>query len=319
VFFVEEGQIIEAARQKINDAGFASRAEFFQANSFELKLPELVDVVVCDHVGCFGFDYGLLAILHDARQRFLKPGGITVPAQLDLMLAPVDSVACRKLVGRWRDNVPDDYRWLAATAANTKHLNDLTRDELLADATTLASLQLGSEAAAFMSWNAEFSCARDGTLDGVAGWFDCLLVDDVRMTNSPAVTERIERPPVFLPLESPVSVSAGEQIRVTVMARHQDHIIGWIVELPAQGKRYAHNTFNGLLLDREALTRACPDRPASLNDRGRAQQIVLSYCDGLRTVAEVQALVQREHPDLFPSARGFASFVTRVLSWNTGE
>jgi hypothetical protein len=46
---------------------------------------------------------------------------------------------------------------------------------------------------------------------------------------------------------------------------------------------------------------------------------VLSYCDGLRTVAEVQALVQREHPDLFPSARGFASFVTRVLSWNTGE
>jgi protein arginine N-methyltransferase 1 len=278
-----------------------------------------VDIVVCDHVGCFGFDYGLLAILHDARQRFLKPGGITVPAQLDLMLAPVDSVACRKLVGRWRDNVPDDYRWLAATAANTKHLNDLTRDELLADATTLASLQLGSEAAAFMSWNAEFSCARDGTLDGVAGWFDCLLVDDIRMTNSPAVTERIERPPAFLPLESPVSVSAGEPIRVTVMARHQDHIIGWIVELPAQGKRYAHNTFNGLLLDREALTRACPDRLASLNDRGRAQQIVLSYCDGLRTVAEVQALVHREHPDLFPSACASASFVTRVLSWNTGE
>ena len=88
-------------------------------------------------------------------------------------------------------------------------------------------------------------------------------------------------------------------------------------ELPESGKRFTHTTFNGLLLDRDSLTRAQPDRVARLNGRGLARQIVLSYCNGERTVAEVQALVQRDHPQLFPSAQALSSFVTTVLSWET--
>ena len=155
-------------------------------------------------------------------------------------------------------------------------------------------------------------------LDGLAGWFDCRLADNIHMTNSPAATESLDRPQAFLPLESPVPVSAGEHIQATVMARHQDHVIGWIIELPESGQRFTHTTFNGLLLDKEALNRAQPGRVAELNDRGRARQIVLSYCDGQRTLAEVQAIVLKEHPDLFPSAQATNSFVEQVLAWDTG-
>jgi predicted RNA methylase len=97
VFFVEEGAIIEVARKAVADAGYADNAEFFRVNSFELSLPEQADVVVCDHVGYFGFDYGILALLADARERFLKPDGIILPAQIELKLAPVGSDACHKL------------------------------------------------------------------------------------------------------------------------------------------------------------------------------------------------------------------------------
>ena len=76
-------------------------------------------------------------------------------------------------------------------------------------------------------------------------------------------------------------------------------------------------TFNGLLLDEEALGRAHPDRVAKLNDRGKARQVVLSYCDGERTVAEIELLVGEEHPDLFPSARAAQKFVRQVLTWDT--
>ena len=69
VLFIEEGAIIEVARQTICDAGFADKAEFHRLNSFELSLRERVDVVLCDHVGYFGFDYGILALLADAKQR----------------------------------------------------------------------------------------------------------------------------------------------------------------------------------------------------------------------------------------------------------
>ena len=61
------------------------------------------------------------------------------------------------------------------------------------------------------------------------------------------------------------------------------------------------------------------DRVAKLNERGRKRQIVLSYCDGTRSVAEVQALVRREHPDLFASAHAASDFITQVLSWETSE
>jgi hypothetical protein len=90
-----------------------------------------------------------------------------------------------------------------------------------------------------------------------------------------------------------------------------------VVELPATGQRYAQTTFNGIELDGDTLTRLSPDRLAGLNRRGLAHQVVLSYCDGTRTVAEIQALVEREHPDLFPSRHAIRTFVRTVLEWNT--
>lgn len=318
VLFVEEASIIEVARQTVTRAGFADRAEFIQKNSFELALPDPVDIVVCDHVGYFGFDYGILAMLADARQRFLKPDGIVVPTQIELRLAPVESEVCRRLVSQWKDaSVPADYEWVSSTSANTKHAISLKPQELLADAATLATLDLGTETAPFLTWTAEYGCSRDGVLDGIAGWFDCQLFDDVRMTNSPTSAERLDRPQAFLPLESPATVKAGETVRATVMARHLDSVIGWVVELPGSSQKFAQTTFNGLLLDREAMTRAHPDRIAKLNDRGRARQVVLSYCDGERTVAEVRSLVQHDLPELFPSPQALDAFVAQVLASDT--
>jgi SAM-dependent methyltransferase len=320
VYFVEEGPVIEVARRTVIEAGFADQAEFFRKNSFELVLPGRVDVVVCDHVGYFGFDYGILQLLADARERFLTPNGILVPAGIRLKLAPVGSNACQNIVGQWRDgSVPDEYAWLGSSAANIKHAVRLEQDDLMAEPATLAVLSLGTEVAPYLSWNAEFSCARAGSLDGVAGWFECELADGLFITNSPTATERLNRPLAFLPLETPVDVSAGERIKVTVMARPTDQVIGWCVDLPDRGQRFGHTTFNGLLLDNESLTRVRPERVAKLNDRGRMRQVVLSYCDGVRTIGEVEALVRNAHPDLFPSAQAMSAFIMQVLAKDTSD
>jgi SAM-dependent methyltransferase len=320
VIFVEEGAVIEVARRTVADAGFSDKAEFFQINSFQLALSERVDIVVCDHVGYFGFDYGLLELLSDAKQRFLKPGGILIPTQLELKLAPIESTACRKLVGQWQDgSIPKDYSWLGLAAANSKHGMQLAAEDLIGEPASLATLEPGADPASFMSWDVEFKCARDGMLDGIAGWFDCQLFDNIRMTNSPATPDNLQRPQAVFPLAAPVHVTAGECIRVNTMVRPLDHLIGWVVELPEQDLKFSHNTFNGLLIDRNSLLRTQPDRIAALNNRGQARQVVLSYCDGHRTVAEVQALIQQEHPKLFPSAQAMSSFIAQILAWDTGE
>jgi hypothetical protein len=112
-------------------------------------------------------------------------------------------------------------------------------------------------------------------------------------------------------------VSNGDEVAATVMARPADHILAWNVDV--HGQQFSRTTFNGLLLDDEALNRGRPDRIAQLNDRGRAHRLVLSFCDGKRSVAEIEALVQKEHPDLFPSPKATERFVRKVLAWGTSE
>jgi len=316
-YFIDEGPVIEIAHRTIAESGFADRADFIQQNSYEAALPQKVDLVVCDHVGFFGFDYGILDLLADAKARFLRPGGQIIPAQIDLMLAPAGSASCRRFVGQWRNGVPDEYRWVAGCAANTRHAVSLDAADLLAAPASLAILETGTDAAPYYSWQTSFDATRRGEIDGVAGWFDCRLFGDVTMSNSPLAAERLNRPQAFLPLEKPVSVRGGEQIDVAVMVRPADNVIAWRVELPESGSRFVHSTFNGLQLDSAALDRGRSDRLAALNDHGRARQLVLSYCDGKRTVADVQALVERDHPDLFPSPQATASFVRGVLAKDT--
>ena len=318
VLFVEEGPIIEVARRTISEAGFMDLAEFHHTNSYQLDLPEGVDVVICDHVGYLGFDYNILPLLADARERFLKPGGILMPGEIELELAPVESGEGREFVGRWRDgSIPADFAWVGSSAANTKHALQLEAANLLAHPTALATLELGADAEAFYSWQVECECSRDGGLDGLLGWFDCRLFDDIRMTNSPAASDRIYRPQAFLPLDERVSVRAGDTVCATLMARPDDHILAWTAELPNLGEKFSQSTFGGLLLDAEALERSHSERIAKLNERGHAQQVILSYCDGKRTIAEIEAIVRDKHADLFPSARATERFVRQVLTRDT--
>ena len=320
VYFVEEGSIVDVARRTVASAGLDGRAEFFQESSFELELPERVDIILCDHVGYFGFDYGILELLADARGRFLKPEGIVVPAEIRLQLALAGGERCHSAVGRWQDgSVPEDFAWLASTAANSKHAVEFEAAELASGPIELASLTLGEPADEFKTWSGELECRDGGPVDGLLGWFNCRLHGDVWMSNAPNIDDALDRPQAFFPLEAPVELKPGELARVTVMARHLDNVIAWVVELPDRGVSFSQTTFNGLLLDRSALDRSRQDRVARLNRRGQARHIVLSYCDGKRSIAEVEALVLKEHPNLLPSRDATQALVRKVLAWDTSE
>jgi protein arginine N-methyltransferase 1 len=250
VLFVEEYAIIEVARRAVLEAGFGDRSQFFNVNSSELELPERVDVILCDHVGYFGCDYDILGLLDDARQRFLTSDGIIVPSGVELMLAPVETENGRELVNRWRDGtVPEDYAWVAAPASNTKRGIDLDAGDLIAEPASLGILELGSKTSDFFTWRADFIFARDATLDGLAGWFDCALHDDIRMTNAPTAENKLDRPQAFLPLQEPVLVRAGQRLKATIMARPHDHVIAWTITLPDTGQTFEQSTFNSLALD----------------------------------------------------------------------
>jgi predicted RNA methylase len=143
VWGIDRTPAIEIARESMARAGLGDRYICIRETSQRVALPELVDIVICDHVGYFGFDYGILATLDDARRRFLKPGGKVAPSCIKPMLAAVQSADLRKKAeARRADPVPLEYDWLREYGVNTMHAVQfqLKPEELLSAPATLGAI-----------------------------------------------------------------------------------------------------------------------------------------------------------------------------------
>ena len=318
VYAIDNSRMLAVARESIARCGFGDRVSFIQGRSQKVELPERVDVVLCDHVGWFGFDYDILALLADARRRFLKSDGVVIPGVIELKLAAVESEACRAVAERWSDaDVPAAYRWLRHSSINSKHSVELETRELLSPPADLGALALRDDQPDYLSWSANLRVERDGEVHGLGGWFDCELAAGVRMTNSPLATDRIDRPQVFLPIDAPLRVTAGDSLNVTITARPADHLLGWSVAVPTTGQRFSHSTWQGMVLASDDLVRATPDRVPRPSAEAAARAVVLGYCDGTRSVRDIEHAVLRDHPSLFPSRAEISLFVVQVLGRDT--
>jgi protein arginine N-methyltransferase 1 len=314
IYAIDDSAMLEVARETFARAGYGERAVCLRGKSGRIELPERVDAVVCDHVGYFGFDYGVIEFLADARRRFLKPGGKLIPSKLRLQAAAVGSAKCAELAGGWRgEAVPPEFHWLDGHARNSKHAVTLAREDVLADPAVLGEIDLQADNPEFLSWNAELRIGRDGTVDGLAGWFECELAEGVWMTNSPLAEKPIRRPQAFLPIGEAMPVRRGDSIKAAIMARPADHLIAWQVEFPAAGRRFSQSTWQGQLLSPEDLLRANPERVPQPGREGQARAAVLAYCDGRRSAREIEQAVLRDHPGLYPTAAEISRFVFQVL------
>lgn len=314
VVAIDSTSMIEVARSSLTRAGLAGQASFIHGNAHQVDVPERVDVVICDQVGYFGFDYGIVHSLQDARLRFLKPGGTLIPARIELQLAPVESERCAALANAWRaENVPAEFHWLREHAVNTKHAVELKREELLGAPASLGRIDLRASNPEYFSWTTELSVERDGVMHGLGGWFECELAEGVWMTNSPLSDQAIKRSQVFLPIGEAVAVKSGDVLKVTVMARPADNLIAWEVEIPASGQKFSHSTWKGELLAPAEILKRSPEHVPRPSRMGQARAIVFGYCDGKRTFRQIEAAVLREHPALFPSSDEISRFVAQVL------
>ena len=314
IYAIDDSAMLEVARETFERAGLGDRVACLRGKSGRIELPERVDAVVCDHVGYFGFDYGLIEFLADARRRFLKPGGRLMPSRLRLHAAAVGSQKCAELARGWlAEAIPPEFHWLNGHALNAKHAVNLAREDVLGPPAVLGEIDLHADNPEFHSWNAEVRSGRAGVVNGIAGWFECELAEGVWMTNSPLAEKPIQRSQAFLPIGEAVPVREGELVRMAVMARPAEHVIAWSVEFPAAGRRFDHSTWQGMLLSPEELLRANPEHVPRASREGRARMTVLGYCDGRRSAREIEQAVLRDHPDLLPSPAEISHFVFQVL------
>jgi protein arginine N-methyltransferase 1 len=316
VHFIEETALIEVAREVVRRAGFSAQSTFHYGRAQQVRLPEPVDMAICDHIGYFGFDYGLLDLLSDARRRMLRPGGAAIPRVLRLEAALAASAECDLRARGWdRAPVPTEMHWVNRFSRNKKLAVELAADALCSAPVEIAMIDLSIDNEPLFEWEFKLHASRPGPVDGICAWFSAELAPHVWMTNSPIARRRIDRPQAFLPFEHRLDVAAGDVLDVQITARPGDGLIAWRVQAtrPSAGEANWQSTWHGELLSPDDLRLAPADHVPRRRNDGEATMLILSLCDGTRTreALEREALAALE--GRFASDEAALRFVQYVL------
>lgn len=320
VYSIDNGGIIELARQVASDNGLQDRITFIKGMSTQVDLPEKVDVVIADQVGYFGFGAGILQYFSDAKKRFLKPDGKMIPSRIDLCLAPVQCQKTYQEITFWKQ-APAGFNFSRAHefAVNNYYKTTFTTENIIGAPVTGISLDLYSATTASFKFDTTLVIQRDGILHGLGGWFSAQLSPAASMTNSPVAENPIQRSQLFFPLANPVEVVEGDRINVTLRALPATEVISWQVEIfdgqePAICKgKFNQNSWKGMLLSREDLHKSLPISKPQLSATGQARLTVLRLCDGKSTLSEIQDQTYQLHANLFHTPEDAAAFVTDLI------
>jgi len=319
VYAVDHSGMIEVARAIGHTNGFHDRMVFIKALSTQVTLPEHVDVVVADQIGGFGIDAGIVEYFCDARTRFLKPGGVMIPARLELSVAPVETPQLWECLTSW-ERTPAGLKFepVRTLAANTCYPASYRPEHVLGEPIVLTVLDPSLGFPALQQYEGRSVVHRSGTVHGIGGWFSAQLSPGVTMSNAPLAKEPISRRQVFFPIEQPVSVETDDWVQVRMTIEPTTLLITWIVEIwgpaPVRKARFVHSAFRGLLLSREDLQRMQPQFVPRLSSWGQARRTILELCDGHRSVAVIEQELRYRHPHLFSSPQQVAAFVAQVIA-----
>ena len=317
VYSIETTGMIELARAIAARNGFGDRLRFVHGESRQVELPEPVDLLVCDQIGHFGLEAGLVDFVADASRRFLRPGGAVIPARVHLQVAPVSDTGLAAAVRFWCERPAGfDMSPAHACAANSEYSTRLEPDQCLGEAVVGVSVDVPTITREPLALDVSLPIARRGLLDGIGGWFTADLAPGVIMTNSPLSRDRIDRRNVYFPID-PVAVEPGDLVALRMRILPAAVVVAWRGEVARAGRTIAsfnRSTLGGMLLSRDDLARQRAGYVPTLTPRGRARLTVLELCDGSHPLAEVERGLFERHPDLFATPAEAAVFAAEVVT-----
>lgn len=98
VYAVDASASVHIARQLADQNGFAGVVEVIQGKVEEVLLPapqlqQRVDVLISEPIGFLLVHERMLESYVEARDRFLKPGGLMMPTTGSIVIAPISGEA----------------------------------------------------------------------------------------------------------------------------------------------------------------------------------------------------------------------------------
>lgn len=307
VFAIEMEECIQVARQLAAANGFADRIEFFQGDSRSVVLPERANVVLSDIRGTLPLYGHAIASLNDARERFLAPGGVLIPACDTLKAAVAEAEAFyTRLVSPWQCSPHGlDLSSSLTSVLNQSYGPPLQKEQLLTEPRTWGVLDYMAGAAKRVEAALNFQVLRSGVAHGLVLWFDARLLGDIGFSSGPGGSATIYGH-VFLPWLQPVALGEGEHVLVALDASHVagDYVWRWETQIaPAHGRPAIHfrqSTLEGAIFSPPSLRRRSADYVPQLTQEGQAHLWLLSAMNGKLSLAEIAREAAARFPTLFP-------------------
>jgi protein arginine N-methyltransferase 1 len=317
VYAIEASESLEFARRLAAANGFQDRIEFIGKPSTQVILPERVDAIVGDIHDTFGLQSRGLTSIVDARERFLKPGGVLIPCSIELMAAPVEAFdRYGKTVDVWRRRVHGiDLTPLAMLAVNQPSPARIERRHLLAVPASVGTIDLARLETPHAGGATRVDVTRDGVLHGICGCYVTTLAEGVSIGNVPGESGTTNFAQAFFPVESPVSVLTGDRVGIRIET-HDGTAARWQVEVTRDGQsiaRFDHSTLHAEALSIEALRKQASDYRPTLNAVGAMERDLLDRFDGTHSAVELETWLTGRTGSVLPSAREAAAFLKQTI------
>ena len=223
VFLYETAEVAQVAA-KVLKANHARNCELIPCHSTEMRAPPKVDVVVSETLGNYALEENIIATLNDARRRFLKPGGIIIPARIRQFVAPVTSGRLHDELTVW-DGVGHDIDLSVARtmSLNNVYVRTLSPAELMEPKGQLwddVNLARG-DAKSSRKGEASWKVARAATVYGFAVWWEAELTPGVLLSTAPDAP-RTHWEQLYFPLMEPMKIGAGETVSISLRSRSSE-------------------------------------------------------------------------------------------------
>jgi protein arginine N-methyltransferase 1 len=220
VYAVERSTMAAVAADLVARNGLDSVITVIQAPIEQVMLPEPVDLIVSEWLGVYGVDENMLGLVLGARDRFLKPGGLMVPAAVKTMLAPVylerrdheEQLALGRPYGLdlsvAAPELYDQARWAPS--------GELAASDLIGEPAAVWSIDMArfpaAQAGLPLRGRVRFTVRAPSRVNALTAWFVADFGASRVLENAPGT--RTHWGQYLFPLRRTVAVAAGESIDV---------------------------------------------------------------------------------------------------------
>ena len=304
VYAIDLNPAVWVARDLAKENGFADRISVYESSSFEVDLPEKVDVIVSDLRGQTPLNGNHLAAVTDARARWLRPGGVSIPLRDRLLVAAIESQEMARLLATGWESTGN--LGFSVEACRTSVLNSVQDDRrrslpasaIISTAESWATVEYWSATAAdeVYGGTVELTGTRRGTAHGLAVWFAATVFEDITYESAPGQELAYAR--CFLPFLEPVHLTEKDQLEVSLRADARGERWSWETRVRdrsgAQKAHFRQASFLGMPTSPAALLRSSMSAKPSVSPRGERMRRLLLAMDGRRTVNELVEDLTRE-------------------------